>query len=128
MALFISAPRQNSLNQSFAFFFQLQNIGAYFVEATQGFVAVEVFVEADFITNLGGIEVYPGFRYVGFHLSQEIPVNRVVEGYVLRIAQIRFRFVFDELTRCLGRVIAIVGQLSFSAVQVGQQVSQLSTF
>ena len=75
---------------------------------------VEILVKADFIADLGGIEVDPGFGHVGFHFAQKVIVNGIVEGYILRITQVRFGFIFQVFTRLIaarrsGQVLAKVG-------------------
>ena len=70
---------------------------------------IEIFVEADFVTDFDRIQVNPGFRDMRFHFGLEIAVNPVVQRHRFAVAQVGVGFVAEIFAFFTGGVNAKIG-------------------
>jgi len=63
------------LQQPFGLRLQRQNIPCHLFQRPEWLVLVEILVEADFITDLGLIQVDPGFSHMRPHFPEEVVVD-----------------------------------------------------
>ena len=74
-------------------------------------MAVEVFVETDFITDFHAFHIQPRFADVRLHFGFEIVVDILFKRYGFAVSQVAACFVLEIFAYFAGGVIAKVCQL-----------------
>ena len=74
-------------------------------------MAVEVFIEADFIADFHAFHIQPCFADVRLHFGFEIVVDILFKRYGFAVAQVAACFILEIFACFAGGVIAKVCQL-----------------
>jgi hypothetical protein len=81
---------------------------------------IEVFIEADLITDLGLRQVDPGLLYMGPDLAPEIGMDILLEWHIFGVAQIGVRFILNIFALVIRRPVAKILQVFRVAVKFRQ--------